>query len=81
MSCKILAGLTGVTALLLTSTSARAQFINVEIVDVTKDVGTPEGFVTYRVVANFAGMDLVLAWGELPRWRRSTSSRAMGWSC
>ena len=65
MSCKILAGLTGVTVLLLTSTSVQAQFINVEIVDVTKDVGTPEGFVTYRVVANFGGMDLVLAWGGI----------------
>jgi len=66
MNCKTLAGLTGVTALLLTSTSVRAQFLDVEIVEVTKDVGTPEGFVTYRVVANFDRPDILLAWGGLP---------------
>ena len=50
--------------LLLAAESTCAQFINVQIVDVTTDVGTPDGFETFRVVANFAGPDVVHAWGS-----------------
>ncbi len=44
--------------------SASGQFINVTIDEI--DLGAPEGFVTYRVVAHFAGPDLLLAWGAIP---------------
>ncbi len=66
MNGRTLAGLGVVAASLVVSSSLRADFLGVTIVEVTADVGTPDGFVTYRVVANFDGPDILLAWGGLP---------------
>ncbi len=66
MNVRTLAGLGVVATWFVVSASSRADLLDVTIVEVTADVGTPEGFVTYRVVANFDGMDQVLAWGGLP---------------
>ena len=57
----ITAGALGSLAL---AVSASGQFINATIEEI--DLGAPEGFVTYRVVAHFAGKDLFLAWGAIP---------------
>ncbi len=46
----ITAGALGSLAL---AVSASGQFINATIEEI--DLGAPEGFVTYRVVAHFAG--------------------------
>ena len=57
----ITAGLFGLLAL---AVPASADFINVDIQEL--DLGAPEGFVTYRVIAHFDGPDIVLLWGSLP---------------
>lgn len=49
---------------LFLTVSASADFLNVDAHEV--EVGAPDGFVSYRVVAHFDGMDAVLAWGALP---------------
>ncbi|MEE8155153.1 MAG: hypothetical protein V3T53_09405 [Phycisphaerales bacterium] len=67
MEVRTLAGFGVVAASFVVPSSSRADFLGVTIVEVTADVGTPEGFVTYRVVANLDGMDLVLAWGGMAR--------------
>ncbi|MEE8154410.1 MAG: hypothetical protein V3T53_05565 [Phycisphaerales bacterium] len=60
-SLSITAGPFGLLAL---AVPASADFINVDIQEL--DLGAPEGFVTYRVVAHFDGPDIVLMWGSLP---------------
>ncbi len=54
----------GTFGLLALAVPASADFINVDIQEL--DLGAPEGFVTYRVIAHFEGPDVVLAWGGLP---------------
>lgn len=49
---------------LVAASSASADFVFVSAEEV--DVGAPDGFVTYRVVAHFDGPDIVLAWGGIP---------------
>ncbi|MEE8154408.1 MAG: hypothetical protein V3T53_05555 [Phycisphaerales bacterium] len=57
----ITAGALGSLAL---AVSASGQFTGATIEEI--DLGAPEGFVTYRVVAHFEGPDLLLAWGGIP---------------
>ena len=64
MRINVLAISVGVFGSLAIAVSASGQFINATIEEI--DLGAPEGFVTYRVVAHFAGKDLFLAWGAIP---------------
>ncbi len=57
----ITAGALGSLAL---TVSASGQFLGATIEEI--DLGAPEGFVTYRVVAHFDGPDILVAWGGLP---------------
>ena len=54
----------GVFGSLALAVSASAQFTGATIEEI--DLGAPEGFVTYRVVAHFDGPDVLLAWGGMP---------------
>ncbi len=64
----IKSGVVGVACAMVVSLavagSASAQFLQVTIEEI--DLGAPAGFVTYRVVAHFAGPDIMLAWGAIP---------------
>jgi hypothetical protein len=53
----------GALGSLVLAVPASADFINVDIQEL--DLGAPDGFVTYRVVAHFDGPDIVPAWGAL----------------
>ncbi len=64
MRINVLAISVGVFGSLAIAVSASGQFINATIEEI--DLGAPEGFVTYRVVAHFDGPDIVLAWGAIP---------------
>ncbi|MEE9130665.1 MAG: hypothetical protein V3T84_11655 [Phycisphaerales bacterium] len=63
MKTNVLPITAGVFGSLALAVSASAQFTGATIEEI--DLGAPEGFVTYRVVAHFAGKDLLLAWGGM----------------
>ncbi|MEE8153531.1 MAG: hypothetical protein V3T53_01075 [Phycisphaerales bacterium] len=64
MKTNVLPITAGVFGSLALTVSASGQFIGVSIEQI--DLGAPECFVTYRVVAHFIGPDLMLAWGAFP---------------
>ena len=53
----------GVFGSLALAVSASGQYLGATIEEI--DLGAPDGFVTYRVVAHFAGKDIFLAWGAV----------------
>ena len=53
----------GVFGSLALAVSASGQYLGASIEEI--DLGAPDGFVTYRVVAHFAGKDTFLAWGAV----------------
>ncbi len=64
MKTNVLPITAGVFGSLALAVSASGQFLGALIEEI--DLGAPECFVTYRVVAHFGGPDLTLAWGALP---------------
>ena len=64
MKTNVLPITAGVFGSLALAVSVSGQFINVSIEAI--DLGAPECFVTYRVVAHFGSQDLMLAWGAFP---------------
>ncbi len=64
MKTNVLPITAGVFGSLALAISASGQFLSVSIDEI--DLGAPEGFVTYRVVAHFDGPDIMLAWGGIP---------------
>ncbi|MEE8155434.1 MAG: PEP-CTERM sorting domain-containing protein [Phycisphaerales bacterium] len=64
MKTNVLPIAAGVFGSLALAVSTSGQFLGATIEEI--DLGAPEGFVTYRVVAHFGGNDLMLAWGAIP---------------